>query len=75
MYHFTSFMLYIRNFGGKLGTQVQSELKINLAGEISGLSLEFLKEKFGEDAEWILNISKGSNTRIILLNTNLDLSI
>ncbi|KAI9270751.1 hypothetical protein BDA99DRAFT_502608 [Phascolomyces articulosus] len=52
----------IRNMGGKLGTEVESELGVETAGDIWKYPLEDLQRQFGEsNGLWIYNIARGDD--------------
>lgn len=50
----------IRNFGGKLGAELQA-LGCNTAGEVLALPAATLHQNFGERATWILYTVQGNS--------------
>lgn len=50
----------IRNFGGKLGAELQA-LGCNTAGEVLALPAATLHQHFGERATWILYTVQGNS--------------
>ena len=50
----------IRNFGGKLGAELQS-LGCTTAGEVLALPATTLHQRFGERASWILYTVQGNS--------------
>ncbi|KAI9493499.1 hypothetical protein BDB00DRAFT_374221 [Zychaea mexicana] len=52
----------IRNLGGKLGNEVESELGIETAGDVWKYDLEDLQKRFGESTGlWIYNVVRGDD--------------
>ncbi|KAI8143863.1 hypothetical protein BJV82DRAFT_87272 [Fennellomyces sp. T-0311] len=52
----------IRNMGGKLGNEVESELGIEKAGDVWQYELKDLQERFGQSTGlWIYNIVRGND--------------
>ncbi|KAL0084776.1 hypothetical protein F4703DRAFT_1855938 [Phycomyces blakesleeanus] len=50
----------IRNLGGKLGSEVESDLKIDKASDLWQYNIEFLQAKYGQSTGiWLYNISRG----------------
>ncbi|KAI9031709.1 hypothetical protein CLU79DRAFT_267836 [Phycomyces nitens] len=50
----------IRNLGGKLGSEVENDLKIDKASDLWQYNLEFLQSKYGQSTgTWLYNISRG----------------
>ncbi|KNC96743.1 uncharacterized protein SPPG_07951 [Spizellomyces punctatus DAOM BR117] len=53
-------MSKIRFLGGKLGAEVESELQVEMAGDLWKFSLDALKTKFGDaTGVWLHNICRG----------------
>lgn len=50
----------IRNFGGKLGAELQS-LGCNTAGEVLDLPAPTLQQHFGDRAKWIMYTVQGNS--------------
>lgn len=50
----------IRNFGGKLGAELQA-LRCNTAGDVMALAPGKLQQNFGERASWILYTLQGNS--------------
>ncbi|KAG9284815.1 hypothetical protein G9A89_003738 [Geosiphon pyriformis] len=61
----------IRNLGGKLGSEIGNELKVETAGELWKFTVEELQAKFGmSTGVWLFNISRGIDTEgVVQRNT------
>ncbi|ORY96491.1 hypothetical protein BCR43DRAFT_563787 [Syncephalastrum racemosum] len=50
----------IRNLGGKLGTEVETELNIDKAGDLWKYTVNDLQQRFGESTGlWLYNVARG----------------
>ncbi|CDS09752.1 hypothetical protein LRAMOSA02429 [Lichtheimia ramosa] len=57
----------IRNLGGKLGNEVETDLGISTAGDVWQFSLEDLQRRFGESTgTWIYNIVRGEDDEEVM---------